>query len=261
MCYFLVSFWVYQFLWLLWLKLCFPNRELGSPGAVTDSICRTVNSTLKGRPMEHWRTKRMHLHHSRLEFLPCLFSPLKHWGYPLKGKKLSPDPLESIWEGLGMWQILIIQGYIVQGKRVRNITSTILLALGLCLHSSKIKQIVLVWVLPDPMSASISFCGRQPQEPPTEIWESEMENGRQRTYIVHYHISQHFGATRAQFYCGALRDGVQHARELGHSSTSAPSIISQLLLQGHLTHCHFWLSPCSRPTMVHWPRGKSPRQS
>lgn len=68
-----------------------------------------------------------------------------------------------------MWQILIIQGYIVQGKRVRNITSTILLALGLCLHSSKIKQIVLVWVLPDPMSASISFCGRQPQEPPTEI--------------------------------------------------------------------------------------------
>lgn len=60
---------------------------------------------------------------------------------------------------------LIILGYIVQGKRVRNITFTILLALGLCLHSSKIKQIDLVCVPPDPMSASTSsssFCERRP---------------------------------------------------------------------------------------------------
>lgn len=95
---------------------------------------------------------------------------------------------------------IIILGYTVQGKRVRNITSTIRLALGLCLHSSKIKQIVLVWVPPDPMSTSTSsssFCGRRPMNHP-QVYEKVRWRIDGREY-TEYHKSA-LWAARAQSY-------------------------------------------------------------
>lgn len=156
---------------------------------------------------------------------------------------------------------------------MRSVTSTTLPALGLCPHSSKIKQVVLTWVLPDLMSTNASsgarsFCGRRPQEAP--IGNSEVRRRKEGSeYTVCFQISRHCGQLRLS-PLGTLRDGVERASEL---SPPRRKEVRPLVHQRPVHHwssstseamirLHFWLSLCARPSAVHQSeKKKSPRQS
>ena len=120
---------------------------------------------------------------------------------------------------------------------MRSITSTTLSALGLCPHSSKIKQVVLTWVLPDLMSTSASssarsFCGRRPQEAPIGNWEVRRRKEGSE-YTVCFQISHHCGQLQlsplgnSERWCGlclrALSSKGQGSEATG-PPTSRPSL-------------------------------------